>query len=930
MKIGFYDCGFNYTVETPYIKPLGGTQSSIVYFINSLNNYNIKTYLFTQSNLNNIMINNTIHYDIKYFDNLDIDFDLIIISCNPTINKKTYNCDYWLWTGHDIDQPCSKILYKQHWKNIIDCYIFISNYQARRFQEEYGINNYIIMPYGLPKPFEKYLNTDNYKIPDSLIYSSTPFRGLDLLPNIYEKLENEPFLKIFSGMNIYSQKDDPTIFDKFAKYSNIKCSFGIGQEELSNEINRIEIFSYPNTFPETFCISLIQAMACGCYVISSNLGALSEISHLSGGVKLINLTNDYVNDFVQVYKEFIKLDNETKMKKRQENREIVKKYYLWDNIVSDFLKKFTTNKLYWINYKTYLSDFRNYIKMGDYNKQIEYYTKFSKFKSIDDMVLIKYNLAVSFINNNKLDIGKKLLLEICEVNNIFLIYRNLTIIAMKMENTEDFIKYSNIAIDIDFNIDLVLEVAGFYSKINKVHLAIGLYESILKIDPNNSIALNNLGNILINTIGNYENTDIVFNMFHKSYILKNNNKTFSNIVMNNLYDWTKSEKNIYDSAVEFEKVSQCSELNIVKNNNKINLNKIKIGIISSDFITHPVGYMIESIFKSFNRNNFEYYCYDNKPRNDYISNRLHSYTGIQWYDISILDDSNCYDLINSHDIDILIDMMGHTRNNRLNILKYKPCKILCSYFAYPSTSGLSSYDWRLTDKILTPETVQKYWVEKLYYLPIGIQCYTPPFEMEIKMRNYDEINICCFNNPSKFSPKCFDCFAEILKRIPKAIFYMRYYTYLSSYYKNYIYTMFEKRGINKERLNIGYCLLKEGLELYNSMHIALDPFPYNGGTISSECIYMGTPLITLIGENYVSRVGASLLTCLNLQDLICENIEQYVNKTVELANDTNRLKILHSTLRTEMLKTPLANSLKFIKDLEDGFIDMSEKYNNID
>lgn len=925
MKIGFYDNGFDYTVETPYIKPLGGTQSSIVYFINSLNNHNVTTYLFTKSNLNNITINNTIHYDIEYFGKVDIDFDLIIISCYPIIYKKIYNCDYWLWTGHDIDQTVSKLLYKQHWKNIIDCYIFVSYYQAHRFQKEYGINNYIIMPYGLPKPFEKYLDCDINKIPDSLIYSSTPFRGLDLLPNIYDKLENKPLLKIFSGMNIYSQKDDLTMFDKFSKYPNIKCSLGINQIDLAEEISNIDIFCYPNTFPETFCISLIQAMACGCYVITSNLGALSEISHSSKGVKLINLTNNYIDDFVESYKDYIKTPN----KIAEENREIVKKYYLWDNITLDFLKKFPDTKLYWSNYKTDLSNFIEYIKIADYKKQIEFYDKFSKFKCIDDMMLIKFNLAVSFINNNILDIGKKLLIEICEISNNFLIYRNLVLISIRMENIEDFIKYSNIAIDIDFNIELVLVIADFYTKINKVHLSIGLYESILKIDPNNSIALNNLGNILIHTIANYENTDIIFDMYYKAYKTNKNNQIISNIIFNNLYDWTKSEKDIYEWARKFEKLSQCSELKIVNNNDKIDLNKIKIGIISSDFITHPVGYMIESIFKSFNVNKFEYFCYDNRPRNDFISNRLHSYKGINWYDISILNDNNCYDLINSHNIDILIDMMGHTRGNRLNILKYKPCKILVSYFAYPSTSGLSSYDWRITDEILTPENLQEYWIEKFYYLPIGIQCYTPPFEIESKMRNYDIINLCCFNNPSKLSPQCFDCFAEILKKIPNATLYMRYYTYLSSYYRNYIYTMFQKRGINKERLNIGHCLIKDYLESYNSMHIALDTFPYNGGTISSECLYMGTPLITLIGTNYVSRVGASLLTSLNLQDLICNNTEQYIDKVVELANDTERLKILHSTLREKMLDTPLANSSKFTKSLEDGFIDMSNKYNNI-
>jgi predicted O-linked N-acetylglucosamine transferase (SPINDLY family) len=344
--------------------------------------------------------------------------------------------------------------------------------------------------------------------------------------------------------------------------------------------------------------------------------------------------------------------------------------------------------------------------------------------------------------------------------------------------------------------------------------------------------------------------------------------------------------------------------------------------------------MFDSILKNHDLSSFEIFCYDccdlNKRIDDHMSKKLRSYNNAIWHDFSSISDSDGLTVLINDDLDILVDMMGHTRNTRMNLLQYKPARILISYFAYPSTNGLNEIDYRFTDKYATPPEIQKYYVEKLYCLPNGFQCYTPPVDIE-SIKNYTrdkyKIHLCCFNNPSKLSIPTIETFVEILKQLPEAKLFLRYCYYKSSYFCETIIKLFTDRNINKDRLDIGYVPLIEALQLYNNMDIVLDPFPYNGGTISSEAIYMNTPFITLEGETYVSRVGVSLLSNLGLQKYIAKTKDEYIQKVVNLAKNDSELKLLHQTLRHRMLNSDLANSVTFTKNIEIAYKDIVNKFN---
>ena len=344
--------------------------------------------------------------------------------------------------------------------------------------------------------------------------------------------------------------------------------------------------------------------------------------------------------------------------------------------------------------------------------------------------------------------------------------------------------------------------------------------------------------------------------------------------------------------------------------------------------------MFESILKNHNINNFELFCYDNSFLNendDVIAKRLRSYNNAKWYKINLLSDEETLKLIINDELDILIDMMGHTRNTRINIFQYKPAKVLISYFAYPGTTGVKEIDYKFTDIYANPLETQKYSIEKFYYLPNGFQCYTPPIELPIckrYKRDKYKINLCCFNNPIKLSKPTLDIFINILKKLPDSKLFLRYLYYKSSFYRSYMLKIFTNAGIEEDRVDIALLPIQDCLDLYNDMDIVLDPFPYNGGTISSEALYMNTPIITLAGTNYVSRIGVSLLSNLQLEKYIAYSHEEYIQKVIDLANDEIELKKLHITIRNKMLQTDLGNAISFTKNIENAYIDIIKKYHN--
>jgi predicted O-linked N-acetylglucosamine transferase (SPINDLY family)/glycosyltransferase involved in cell wall biosynthesis len=349
---------------------------------------------------------------------------------------------------------------------------------------------------------------------------------------------------------------------------------------------------------------------------------------------------------------------------------------------------------------------------------------------------------------------------------------------------------------------------------------------------------------------------------------------------------------------------------------------LRIGYLSQDFRNRSVNFFLEPILTHHCRADFQIFCYSALLASpDAVTRRFQALVD-GWRDIQALSDLEAAQLIYDDQIDLLVDLTGHTGYNRLAILAYKPAPVQINYLGYPDTSGLQTVDFRITDTWADPPgTVEHLYTETLLRLPQGFLCYQPspdaPPVLPLPARTSGRITFGCFNDKSKLTKDAFALWASILRSVPNADLLLKSQN-LGDEYISAIRKIFTKEGIEPTRLKIsgGVASYAEHLNCYGLIDIALDPFPYNGTTTTCESLWMGVPVITLSGRTHVSRVGVSLLNAVGLSDFIAPSVEAYRALAVELAGDLERLEGLRASLRERLAASFLLNASGFTSQLE--------------
>jgi protein O-GlcNAc transferase len=352
--------------------------------------------------------------------------------------------------------------------------------------------------------------------------------------------------------------------------------------------------------------------------------------------------------------------------------------------------------------------------------------------------------------------------------------------------------------------------------------------------------------------------------------------------------------------------------------------RLRIGYVSPDFRRHSVNYFVEPILRSHNHEQLEVFCYADELWSDATTDRLRPYAG-QWRNIAGKSDDEVADLIGRDQIDILIDLAGHTGNNRIMLFARKPAPIQVSYLGYPDTSGLPTIDYRLSDAYADPPGVtEDLHTEKLVRLPECAWCYLPPPESPevtpLPASNAGQVTFGCFNILAKVMPLAIDWWSRILQMLPEARLLLKDRAMTDANAER-VRETFAQRGIVAQRLELRPTepRYEDHLKLYGRLDMVLDPFPYNGTTTTCEALWMGVPVISLAGKSHVSRVGVSLLGNLGLEELIAASPDEYAKIAVRLANDLSRLKAMRAAMRPRMKRSPLCNAVGFTRNLEEAF-----------
>ncbi|MGA3066891.1 MAG: tetratricopeptide repeat protein [Tepidisphaeraceae bacterium] len=352
--------------------------------------------------------------------------------------------------------------------------------------------------------------------------------------------------------------------------------------------------------------------------------------------------------------------------------------------------------------------------------------------------------------------------------------------------------------------------------------------------------------------------------------------------------------------------------------------RLRVGYVSSDLRQHSVPYFLENLLSHHDPAEVEVFAYADLGRADAVTERLRRHIH-QWRSLNGMDDQAVADLIRKDEIDILVDLAGHTAGNRLLVFARKPAPVQVTYLGYPDTSGLSAMDYRMTDAYADPPgETEQYHSEKLLRLPRTFACYRPPAEATdvspLPALTYGGVTFGAFTTLAKTPPALLDCWGEILEQTPGSRLLIAAAGLQAMELQEEIQKRFQRHGVEKNRLELlGKRSLPEYFALHNRVDIYLDTFPVNGHTVTCHALWMGLPVITLAGQVHCQRLGASVLNNLGLAEWIANTPANYVRLAVELAGDLKRLENLRGTLRERMKNSPLLDAGGFAREVEQAY-----------
>jgi predicted O-linked N-acetylglucosamine transferase (SPINDLY family) len=365
---------------------------------------------------------------------------------------------------------------------------------------------------------------------------------------------------------------------------------------------------------------------------------------------------------------------------------------------------------------------------------------------------------------------------------------------------------------------------------------------------------------------------------------------------------------------------------------KLSVNKkIRVGYFSADFHNHATGHLIAELFELHNKNQFELIGFSFGPMaNDEMRQRLKK-SFDRFIDVSNKSDMEIAQLSRGLNIDIAVDLKGFTQDARTGIFANRVAPIQVNYLGYPGTMGAYYMDYIIADKTIIPVKSQSYYLEKVVYLPNSYQVNDRKRLISEKQFTRQELGLpengfvfCCFNNNFKILPETFDGWMRILKSVNGSILWL---LKDNPWAVENLKKEAQKQGIDGKRLVFaGRVPLSEHLARHRQADLFLDTLPYNAHTTTSDALWTGLPVLTLMGQTFASRVAASLLSAIGLPELITSTQEEYESLAIELALNPKKLSDVKLRLVNNRLTTPLFDTPLFTKNIEAAYTKMMERY----
>jgi predicted O-linked N-acetylglucosamine transferase (SPINDLY family) len=362
------------------------------------------------------------------------------------------------------------------------------------------------------------------------------------------------------------------------------------------------------------------------------------------------------------------------------------------------------------------------------------------------------------------------------------------------------------------------------------------------------------------------------------------------------------------------------KLVVPHNNDRDPDRRLRIGYVSADFRSHPVGRFMAPLLENHDKSRVEVFGYFNHAAPDATTDQLRSAADV-WRDIAGFSDEQVAKQVRDDRIDILVDLSLHTGGNRLLVFARKPAPVQVSYLGYCSTTGLDTIDYRLSDPYFDPpDQDESVYSERTIRLPETYWCYRPGIDVPVgpaPALASGQVTFGSLNNFCKISGPALTAWAGILRAVPRSHLIVHAH---QGRHRQELLQRLEGDGIDAGRVRFVCELpIERYFQQYHEIDICLDTFPYAGGTTTCDAAWMGVPTVSVRGRTAVGRGSFSVMSNIGAEELVARTPEEYVNLAVDLANDLPRLGAFRSTLRPRMEASPLMNGPRFAANVEAAY-----------
>ncbi len=456
------------------------------------------------------------------------------------------------------------------------------------------------------------------------------------------------------------------------------------------------------------------------------------------------------------------------------------------------------------------------------------------------------------------------------------------------------------------NADMYFYLGNLYTESADFAAAVEAYKQSRRLNPASPYMLSSYGSALRQT------GDLALSMELTKQAIElepNQHSIYSNYLMGLQYSATLSNKEKFSAHAAFADQFETPVKSQWGNykNSLITDRRIRVGYVSGDFRNHSLIFFIAPILAKHDKSRFEVFCYHAHPSHDADTARIQALAD-HFVDCHAMTDDELAAKVRKDEIDILVDLSGHTGYNRLLTFARKPAPIQMTWLGYQATTGLTAIDFRITEESLDPTgKTEAFHSEKLLRLPSSGTFSPLPGGPEVNplpALGAEKFTFACLNNPSKITDEAVALWARILIKAPSSQLLIGNSTPALI---ERLVVSFKEHGVSKDRLLFNPKVsLADYLQLHHRVDLALDTFPYNGGTTTFHSLWMGVPIVALQGELAISKVGASIMTGLGLGAFCAATGDEYVDKAVYFSSHLQDLSTVRAALRsdfTQVLET---------------------------